>query len=51
MHSKINQYKSLYSKIYVSYKQLWYCKHLQTCLPAEMTWGKNDYNLGEDFEM
>ena len=23
----------------------------QTCLPAEMTWGKNDYNLGEDFEM
>ena len=23
----------------------------QTCLPTEMTWGKNDYNLGEDFEM
>ena len=24
---------------------------VQTCLPAEVTWGKNDYNLGEDFEM
>ena len=26
-------------------------KSAQTCLRAEMTWGKNDYNLGEDFEM
>ena len=25
--------------------------YIQTCLPADMTWGKNDYNLGEDFEM